>query len=98
MRCPGLLESSAGIVTPEDLYTWTTEARTRGHFPVRIRVTDDDEGSTELVLDLTLRGQLPPILPPDSGCGSSQGGAASWAPLLFGVALRASRRKRSPLR
>lgn len=62
---------------------------------MRIQVTDDDEGSTELVPDLTIRGQLPTILPPDSGCGcaSSQGGAASWAALLFVVALRASRRK-----
>nr|WP_253903279.1 MYXO-CTERM sorting domain-containing protein [Corallococcus exiguus] len=90
------LVEGPGNVTPAGLYTWTTEARTAGHFPVRIRVTDDDEGSAELVIDLTVREQLPPSLPPDSGCGcaSSQGGAASSVTLLFVVGLLASRRKR----
>ncbi|RKI36563.1 hypothetical protein D7Y27_27995 [Corallococcus sp. AB004] len=88
------LVEGPGSVTPEGLYTWTTEARTAGHFPVRIRVTDDDEGSAELVLDLTVREQLPPSLPPDCGCASSQGGAASSVTLLFVVGLLVSRRKR----
>ncbi|GEL73251.1 Ig-like domain-containing protein [Myxococcus virescens] len=94
------LVEGPGTVTPEGLYTWTTEARTWGHFPVHIRVTDDDEGSTDLVLDLTIHKQLPLILPPDSGCGcaSSQGGAASSAALLFVMALCASRRKRGAYR
>ncbi|MHA7629366.1 Ig-like domain-containing protein [Corallococcus sp. M7] len=90
------LVEGPGTVTPEGLYTWKTEARTGGHFPVRIRVMDDDEGSAELVLDLTVRAQFQPELPPDStgcGCASSQGGAASSVTLLLVVALLVSRRR-----
>ncbi|MCP3145060.1 Ig-like domain-containing protein [Pyxidicoccus xibeiensis] len=93
------LVEGPGAVTPEGLYTWQTEASTDGHFPVRVRVTDDDGGSADLVLDVTVtaRQQRPVILPPDSGCGcaSSQGGAASSATLLFLVAVLVSRRKRA---
>ncbi|MBZ4371629.1 Ig-like domain-containing protein [Corallococcus sp. AS-1-6] len=89
------LVEGPGTVTPEGLYTWTTEARTGGHFPVRIVVMDDDAGSTELVLDLSVQEQLPRLPPQSTGCGcaSGQGGAASSVTLLAVLALLVSRRR-----
>ncbi|MFP2924988.1 Ig-like domain-containing protein [Pyxidicoccus sp. 3LG] len=93
------LVEGPGAVTPEGLYTWQTEASTDGHFPVRVRVTDDDGGEADLVLDVTVTARRRPVIPPPEtvgcGCASGQGGAASSVALLFLMAVLISRRKRA---
>lgn len=90
------LVEGPGAVTEEGLYSWRTEQTTDGHFPVRVRVTDDEGGAADLVLEV--RVTAPPSVPVSSGgngggCASSPGSLPLPAGLLCLLWALASRRR-----
>ncbi|QSQ14187.1 PKD domain-containing protein [Myxococcus landrumensis] len=90
------LVEGPGAVTEEGLYSWSTEATTDGHFPVRVRVTDDEGGAADLVLDVRVTA-LTSVSTSPRGDGGGGGCAASPGSLVLSagvLSLLAARRRR----
>jgi hypothetical protein len=81
------LTEGPGTLSPEGLYTWTPPKQARGDFLVRARVADDEGGTADVLLHITVT--------PSGGLGcASTGEAASLSSLLL-LALASLARGRS---
>ncbi|WP_342382052.1 Ig-like domain-containing protein [Myxococcus stipitatus] len=92
------LVEGPGAVTAEGLYSWPTEATTDGHFPVRVRVSDDEGGAADLVLDVRVTARSSGSTSPrgggaGGGCASGPGNLALPAAVLGLLSLLAARRR-----
>ncbi|WNG62697.1 PKD domain-containing protein [Archangium gephyra] len=85
--------SGPGAVTPEGTFTWAPALADVGEASVRLEVSDDEGGRSEVTLVVEVLSPNAVVDVTGCGCGAS-GGASGLFALLFGLGVLARNRRR----